>query len=32
VSRRSDDAASVVIGGFIWCGLLALICWLKEVL
>ena len=29
---RRNDTARVVIGGFLWCGLLALICWLKEVL
>lgn len=27
---RRDDTSSVVIGGFLWCGLIALICWLKE--
>lgn len=26
---RRDDTAAVVIGGFVWCGLLALVCWLR---
>lgn len=26
---RPNDTARVVIGGFLWCGLLALICWLR---
>ena len=29
MSRHSNDAASVVIGGFLWCGVIALICWLR---
>jgi len=26
---RRDGTAAVVIGGFIWCGLIALACWLR---
>lgn len=27
---RRDDTARLVISAFVWCGLIALICWLKE--
>jgi hypothetical protein len=29
---RRDDTACLVISAFLWCGVIALICWLKEVL
>lgn len=29
---RPNDTARVVIGGFLWCAALALICWLREAL